>query len=323
MAAPQTVEDGYNDIAITEAGEKMRVEVNGRRIRGHAYLTAAKSDRNYKVEDDGPDKAGLPPATPGPKELINSDAVQKYLEVGIVIGDDLAKYTPSGVPRDKTRADGRDERGVHRRDQSALRAYTMFQSRIPAQLELFVACKPANGICCAKSIRFDSIFFYKEFLGSTTDSMAVKNRASVITQEIKHACAETKTTSTAPKAKIKATNADISNWTASDSLTVAPIDDLISKLVMQYELQTESIEQGKTRTYISGMRQTLEKAAPDLLFGPSTPGTGIHAFLDLEESIKDDEAEKLIAELKVSTVRNCFKPEYLLTIDSWRWEKTW
>jgi hypothetical protein len=97
----------------------------------------------------------------------------------------------------------------------------------------------------------------------------------------------------------------------------------MSKLAMQYELHTESIEKGKMRSYISDMRQTLENAAPNLLFGPSTPDTGIHAFLNLEESIKDDEAEKLIAELKVSTIRNCFKPEYLLTIDSWRWEKTW
>jgi hypothetical protein len=199
----------------------------------------------------------------------------------------------------------------------------MFQSHIPAELELFVACKPANGICCAKRIRFDSIFFYKEFLGSATDSMTVKNRANVITQEIKHACAETKMTSTAPKAKIKATNADISNWAASNSLTVAPIDDLVSKLAMQYELQVENTEKGKTRTYISDMRKTLEKAAPDLLFGPSASDTGIQAFLDLEELIQDDEAEELIAELKVSTIRNCFKPEYLLTIDSWRWEETW
>lgn len=106
------------------------------------------------------------------------------------------------------------------------------------------------------------------------------------------------------EAKIKATDADISNWKASNSLTVAPIDDLMSKLAIQYELHTESIEKGKMRSYISDMRQTLEKAAPNLLFGPSTPDTGIHAFLDLEESIKDDEAEKLIAELKVITIRN-------------------
>lgn len=137
------VVDGDLDIAQQSSGERMMVQAPSRRPFQKVEPWTNKANNSplaYNCAVDGPSVPGngAVPRIPDNEELRHVGGLTSpFLKVGIVIGDNPARYANKGIRRDKAREDARRARGDLPRDPSALRVYMRVTEKMASQVCIF------------------------------------------------------------------------------------------------------------------------------------------------------------------------------------------
>ena len=188
----ERIMDGDADIAVRYHRERMKVQAVGRVPLQKVYLwtgSNAKSNLQYKPENDGPNNGGGAEPIPSPEELVSADDTKPYLEVGLVIGSDPAKYRNEVPSRNKRAENERKERGVSERDSSAMRVFIPQTDFIAEQAKLYVGCHRAGGRLQPRVIRVDYVFFYPEIWEGIGEDVKAKDRMTLLTTKCKYEAA--------------------------------------------------------------------------------------------------------------------------------------
>ncbi|KAF2486529.1 hypothetical protein BDY17DRAFT_321315 [Neohortaea acidophila] len=200
------IANGWDDIATSIHGEQMRVEADGRKPLQFVYLRTepdkgkvrkgksqtATTNITYDPVEDRP--AGMTiTKLPDPRELVEGDETYRYLEVGIIIGNQPDKYTPTGQPRDKKRESDRAARGPLRRDPTAMRVFIPETESVAPQARFYVGVRPVNGHLLPRVIPNTNIFFYQEFRHGFTAKMTLREQKRVVLTRIREQAARDKT----------------------------------------------------------------------------------------------------------------------------------
>lgn len=93
---------------------------------------------------------------------------------------------------------------------------------------------------------------------------------------------------------------DIAETAALERMSAAQSESLCADLVAHWTL-FKGAELGDPG-HLDTMLDIMEKAAPDLKYGPHTQDEGIQRFFDFDEELSKDFAVKMMTELKVSRV---------------------
>lgn len=218
----------------------------------------------------------------------------EYLEVGIIIGDDLKKWLPVGDSRDKQRETLRKARGVMLWDLNAMRVSTPTTEHLATQTKYHVDARPTRGRCFLRTIAQNVILFYPEIWRGLPQHVTKNGRREHIAKTTKHFAALHKTPTVRRTAAV--TFDDMAKRASSHVLAVTLLESTIAMLV----LQLTKFKETRYRLYIDAMLSTMESAAMDLKFGSFIAIDGIKAFhaLDEEDSTEFD-AENVLRELPV------------------------
>ena len=306
---PQTyvpVVDGDADIATTMDGDQMKVQAPGRRPMQRVYFWqgnregSKKRDRGsgftnkaYKPEEDGPQVASQGGRLPTPEELEPGPNAVQYLEVGLVLGDDPAKYKPTATGTKKDIKADRERRGEMARAESALRAFIPVTENIPTQSKYYVGTKLAAGRLNPRSIDGEVIFFYPGFWQGVAAGVSKTVRRTFINNATKQLAAANKTQAERVTASI--TVEDMENWTRSNPLNVTPPENLVNTIVLQYTLFKSTGD----RSHLNSMLSHITNAVPDLRYGPHTASDGVKSFFDFPNELSVADAQLVVRELKV------------------------
>lgn len=292
------------DIAKTLGLERMSVDAPGRVPFQKVWLwTTSKggdgggANTQYKPETDGPTQ-GMPYELPTAEEKKPHPMATEYLEVGLVIGEEPEKYTPKGSAKDKARKSERKQRGVLPRERGAMRAFIPATLSLSenAQAKFVVGCKPVDGRLFPRKIKMTSIFFYKEFWDEIPENTLAKDRRSLLSKACQRHAAANQDPPTSSKAPIK--SSDIEKFESSHPLAVTQSESLCADLVAHWTLfkGTKGGDPGRLDT----MLDTMEKAGPDIKYGPHTEDDAIQQFFDYDEELSKECAERMMTKLKAS-----------------------
>ncbi|XXG96390.1 hypothetical protein Hte_002672 [Hypoxylon texense] len=142
---------------------------------------------------DGPKNSIPRPILPNPEDLLPNKDAKLYVEVGLIIGDEPDRYKPAGTARSKSRQEAMEERGVMRRDESAMRVFIPANEYIQPQAKFYVGCQPYRGRLFLRVVEAACIFFYPEFWNGVDDKQPAKKRLTDMTAMCKRRAAVNKT----------------------------------------------------------------------------------------------------------------------------------
>lgn len=292
---PSLVQDGFYDIAKRSSNEQMRISATGRRKFQFCYLVSSAMSKSSNVQYDATTDCLTDPAKlPTGKELEMTDLTKRYLEVGLIHGQEPAKYIATGAGRNKERELEKEKRGVLDRDQHAMRVFTPVTTKLKAQCKFYVGCAPVDGRLSPKLIRADRVYFYPEFwqaIGAKT-TPSCKRLAALWKACREHAVEEEEKI---PRVLIVADN-ESKTRTAHPSVTTAS-GQLASICILHYA----SFQETGNARHIADLRKTLKDPVGRAGFGPDTNTEGVLSLLDLSQPFSEEVALKAQNELAVSS----------------------
>lgn len=305
----EQVTDGARDIAKTAYLERMMTKATGRRPFQQVYLWTPSEDEakrkttgkgattiKYEAARDGPTAHSLCPKLPQNEELIPAERTKRYLEVGLIIGDDVDKYEPKDNSRDLKREQERQKRGKLRRDTGAMRVFIPVTDYIADQAKYYVGCRFTAGRLYPRLIKGTNIFFYPEFWTGIDENLRMKERRQALNTACKLKAAINKSP---PERMVAPITEDVvSKVLASHPLATTQAEHTISTLVLQWYIYKSSNDDD----YLQGMDDTMNRAVPELRYGSQIVNDGTEAFMDFGEDLKKEEAELVATELKVCSI---------------------
>ncbi|KAK0262675.1 hypothetical protein LTR91_008072 [Friedmanniomyces endolithicus] len=289
-----------DDVAYSIARYAMDVNAVGRRKHQRTFLwTTSDSRISYSVDKHGPTKghdsaARLPSQE---EQTSDGDDMKEYLEVGVVLGLDPAKYHPSGQISgwNKAREAARVAAGTLQRGDTEMRVFTPVIDHIKpgVGLKYYVGCVREKGRLHPRTVNQPSVFFYAEFWEGSTLLQSLNVRKSILSNNIReHAArnqeqAEQTTTARHP-------SAGTIRLEAADPLIATTSNNLVAHLRSTFNLynQTQSAE------HLKHVKELLDMASPDLQLGSDTHDVGVVAFYDYDKPFEQSNAVAVIAELK-------------------------
>ncbi len=300
MASSSTakaIEDGILDIAMRISLEKMMTEADGRQPLQRVYLWASANkttNQQYRPLTDGPDVAGACPVLPAPTELFPvEEDTKQYLEVGLIFGNEPDKYIAKGKSRDKQRDLERQQRGILRRDTSAMRVFIPATEHCATQAKFYVGCRPTNGRLYPRVIPVDQIFFYAEFWDGIDVKLPAKNRLTEVSKACRQHAATNKTASKGMAAAI--TPDEMAKKLASAGLGVTKSNHLIHMILLQLTFFSHT----RDRDTLQSIQQSLKDSNEKFQYNSETSTDGVWGFMDFNEELTDELALQLTKDVKV------------------------
>ena len=181
------VQDYHDNIATRLDLEQMHVSRLGRRKYQTLYLWGGikPGDTNNKAtntpyqsnigSDDLPTVADGD-LLPTIEEQTPLDGTKLYLEVGVIIADDLGQCSGRMNVRVDTSAVARST--VMEKSQYVLRVVTPINDFVSHAARYYVACRRYQGHCVPRTIKAQFVFFYSEFVDNAWSGDDVKSRSS-------------------------------------------------------------------------------------------------------------------------------------------------
>ncbi|KAF2172027.1 hypothetical protein M409DRAFT_18256 [Zasmidium cellare ATCC 36951] len=276
-ASSDVVQASDVDIAIRTDREQMKISAAGRRRFQKVHLWSDNGKTTNVQFQPAHEKDTRESAVPLPQELFGNEHTKEYLEVGIIIGDNPKQHLQTGTSRSSENDAARVQRGPLERAVTAMRVFTPVTDYIQTGIKYYVGCLRSQGRLTPRVVSFDCVFVYPEFYKDLNMNAPKKTLQPEVQREIAHHAAINKTQ--ADRIMVNITISDLMKKVANDPLQVSKSELLVSMLVLEYSL----FQLTKDPSYLKQMKDRIERAAPDLRFGPKTDDSGIRAFLEGED----------------------------------------
>jgi hypothetical protein len=302
------VSDGNQDIAMNADLERMMVQAPGRRHFQRTFLwngsrengktndrSSGLTNLSYKPDEHSP-KLHPVGRLPTRTELESGEEAIEYIEVGIVCGENPAQYKQTG-PSGPAKVKARLARGDMQRDPYALRAFTPITEKVKNSNKYYVGVMPTTGRLIPRTTTDEVIFFYPEFYNGVDETANKVERKLYVNKQVRRYAANSVETAERSTTAI-VTVGDMEKWNTANPLVVSPPETLANTMVILSTLFAET----RDRSYIRNIIAQMDRANPDLVFGPHASSQGVVNFYAFDGiSFTPEEASAVVRELKVRT----------------------
>lgn len=148
--------------------------------------------------------------------------------MGLVVGDQVDKYEPKGISRNKEREVERQKRGQLRRAERAMRVFIPVTDFIAEQAKFYVGCRFTAGRLYPRTMKDTNIFFYPEFWSGIDKDLPNKERRRALNVACKQRAAINK--SAPERVRAPLTNSEVEKAIAASATRSEHLTSLIVPL---------------------------------------------------------------------------------------------